>query len=59
MSATPENTALILIDVQERLASAMHEFEPCANRIELLLVDRRESTFLSQFVGDDARYAQS
>ena len=42
MSLTAENTALIVIDVQEKLASAMHEFEPCANRVELLLAGARE-----------------
>lgn len=42
MNLTPENTALIVIDVQEKLAPAMHDFEPCANRIELLLSGANE-----------------
>ena len=36
------STALVLIDVQEKLAPAMCDFEPCANRIELLLDGARE-----------------
>ncbi len=42
MNIESDSTALILIDVQEKLAPAMNDFEPCANRIELLLDGARE-----------------
>lgn len=42
MTAKIENTALVVIDVQERLSAAMHDFESCANRIELLINGARE-----------------
>lgn len=42
MFIDPAETALIVIDIQERLAPAMSEFEPCANRIEMLLDGARE-----------------
>lgn len=37
MFIDPAETALVVIDLQERLAPAMSEFEPCADRAELLL----------------------
>ena len=37
MFIDPAETALIVVDLQERLAPAMSEFEACANRAELLL----------------------
>ena len=42
MFMDPADTALIVIDVQQKLAPAMHDFEPCANRIELLLAGAKE-----------------
>ena len=42
MSINIESAALIVIDVQEKLAPAMSDFEACANRIELLLDGARE-----------------
>ena len=42
MNIEVASTALVLIDVQEKLAPAMSDFEPCANRIELLLDGARE-----------------
>ena len=42
MNIKTDSTALMLIDVQEKLAPAMSDFEPCANRIELLLDGARE-----------------
>lgn len=42
MNIEVASTALVLIDVQEKLAPAMCDFEPCANRIELLLDGARE-----------------
>ena len=37
MFIDPAETSLVVIDLQERLAPAMAEFEACANRVELLL----------------------
>ena len=42
MFIDPAETALVVIDLQERLAPAMSDFEPCANRAELLLAGARE-----------------
>lgn len=42
MFIDPAETALVVIDVQERLAPAMHDFESCADRIELLLSGAKE-----------------
>ena len=42
MFIDPAETALIVVDMQERLAPAMSEFEECANRVELLLDGARE-----------------
>ena len=42
MNIDTDSTALVVIDVQEKLAPAMSDFEPCANRIELLLDGARE-----------------
>ena len=36
------SAALVVIDVQQKLAPAMSDFETCANRIELLLDGARE-----------------
>ena len=36
MTVDCSSTALIVIDVPEKLAPAMSDFEPCAIRIELL-----------------------
>ena len=37
MFIDPAETAFVAIDLQEKLAPAMAEFEPCADRVELLL----------------------
>jgi len=37
MFINPAETALIVVDMQERLAPAMADFEACADRVELLL----------------------
>ena len=37
MFIAPSDTALVVIDLQERLAPAMADFEPCADRAEMLL----------------------
>ena len=37
MFIDPAETSLIVIDLQERLAPAMSDFEPCAKNVELLL----------------------
>jgi len=37
MFIDPAETSLIVIDLQERLALAMSDFEPCAQNVELLL----------------------
>ena len=42
MFIAPADTALVVIDLHERLVPAMSDFEPCANRIELLLSGARE-----------------
>ena len=42
MFIDPAETSLIAIDLQERLAPAMSEFEACADRVELLLAGARE-----------------
>ena len=42
MFIDPAESALIVIDLQEKLAPAMSEFEPCADRIEMLLAGARE-----------------
>ena len=42
MFIDPAETALVVIDLQERLAPAMAEFEACANRAELLLAGAAE-----------------
>lgn len=42
MFIDPAETALVVIDLQERLAPAMAEFEPCANRVEMLLAGAAE-----------------
>jgi nicotinamidase-related amidase len=42
MFIDPAETALVAIDLQEKLAPAMAEFEPCAKRAELLISGARE-----------------
>jgi len=42
MFIDPAETALIVIDMQERLAPAMSDFEPCADRVAMLLAGARE-----------------
>ncbi len=42
MLIDPASTALIVIDLQEKLVPVMNNFEACANRIELLLDGARE-----------------
>ena len=42
MFIDPADTALVVIDLQQKLAPAMSDFEPCANRVELLLAGARE-----------------
>ena len=37
MFIDPADTALVVIDLQERLVPAMSDFEPCGNRVEMLL----------------------
>ena len=37
MFIDPNTTALVVVDLQEKLAPAMSEFEECANRVEMLL----------------------
>ena len=42
MFIDPADSALIVIDLQERLAPAMSDFEPCARSAELLIRGARE-----------------
>ena len=47
MFIDPAQTALIVIDLQQRLAPAMSDFEPCAKNAELIINGKSDKEIAS------------